>query len=137
MNKLRFICPLAWREWKYDGLILVTVFHILFFSAKIIAMLFILNHHAYLQLIIMINAGKSTTASMLAYVLKSMGDDLTAVVGAQVPQVSSYLLHFGRKIWIFSDCKMHFLVTTFSVQTFYVSIVKDLFICRYIHSLFN
>lgn len=61
-------------------------------------MLFILNHHAYLQLIIMINAGKSTTASMLAYVLKSMGDDLTAVVGAQVPQVSSYLLHFGRKI---------------------------------------
>ncbi|WKA07292.1 hypothetical protein VitviT2T_025137 [Vitis vinifera] len=30
--------------------------------------------------------GKSTTASMLAYVLKSMGDDLTAVVGAQVPQ---------------------------------------------------
>ncbi|KAM7272636.1 hypothetical protein ACFE04_027299 [Oxalis oulophora] len=32
--------------------------------------------------------GKSTTTSMLAYVLKAMGDDLTAVVGAQVPQFS-------------------------------------------------
>lgn len=31
--------------------------------------------------------GKSTTTSMLAYVLKAMGDDLTAVIGAQVPQV--------------------------------------------------
>ncbi|XP_058205999.1 uncharacterized protein LOC131319651 isoform X2 [Rhododendron vialii] len=30
--------------------------------------------------------GKSTTASMLAYVLKAMGDDITAVVGAHVPQ---------------------------------------------------
>ncbi|XP_062149718.1 uncharacterized protein LOC133858295 [Alnus glutinosa] len=30
--------------------------------------------------------GKSTTASILAYVLKAMGDDLTAVVGAHVPQ---------------------------------------------------
>ncbi|KAM3682181.1 hypothetical protein ACB098_12G054100 [Castanea mollissima] len=30
--------------------------------------------------------GKSTTASMLAYVLKAMGDDLTAVIGAHVPQ---------------------------------------------------
>ncbi|KAI8030434.1 UDP-N-acetylmuramate--L-alanine ligase [Camellia lanceoleosa] len=30
--------------------------------------------------------GKSTTASMLAYVLKAMGDDVTAVVGAHVPQ---------------------------------------------------
>ncbi|KAK3220326.1 hypothetical protein Dsin_014296 [Dipteronia sinensis] len=30
--------------------------------------------------------GKSTTASMLAYVLKAIGDDLTAVVGARVPQ---------------------------------------------------
>ncbi|KAK0597590.1 hypothetical protein LWI29_026760 [Acer saccharum] len=30
--------------------------------------------------------GKSTTASMLAYVLKAIGDDLTAVVGACVPQ---------------------------------------------------
>lgn len=38
----------------------------------------------------MINAGKSTTASMLAYVLKSMGDDVTAVVGGQVPQVSFF-----------------------------------------------
>ncbi|KAF7148621.1 hypothetical protein RHSIM_Rhsim03G0190800 [Rhododendron simsii] len=31
-------------------------------------------------------SGKSTTASMLAYVLKAMGDDITAVVGAHVPQ---------------------------------------------------
>ncbi|KAF9615464.1 hypothetical protein IFM89_023722 [Coptis chinensis] len=30
--------------------------------------------------------GKTTTASMLAYVLSAMGVDLTAVVGAQVPQ---------------------------------------------------
>ncbi|PSS04389.1 UDP-N-acetylmuramate--L-alanine ligase [Actinidia chinensis var. chinensis] len=30
--------------------------------------------------------GKSTTASMLAYVLQAMGDDVTAVVGAHVPQ---------------------------------------------------
>ncbi|OMO68391.1 hypothetical protein CCACVL1_19984 [Corchorus capsularis] len=30
--------------------------------------------------------GKSTTAGLLAYVLKAMGDDLTAVVGAHVPQ---------------------------------------------------
>ncbi|KAI3952030.1 hypothetical protein MKX01_004263 [Papaver californicum] len=30
--------------------------------------------------------GKSTTSAMLAYVLKEMGDDLTAVVGANVPQ---------------------------------------------------
>lgn len=37
-------------------------------------------------------AGKSTAASMLAYVLHAMGDDLTAVVGAHVPQVSSYSL---------------------------------------------
>lgn len=27
---------------------------------------------------------------MLAYVLSAMGDDLTAVIGAHVPQVSSY-----------------------------------------------
>ncbi|KAL5727256.1 hypothetical protein ACHQM5_000472 [Ranunculus cassubicifolius] len=30
--------------------------------------------------------GKSTTASMLAYVLRAMGDDLTAIIGAHVPQ---------------------------------------------------
>ncbi|PKI63519.1 hypothetical protein CRG98_016186 [Punica granatum] len=30
--------------------------------------------------------GKSTTASMLAYVLKAMGDDITALIGAHVPQ---------------------------------------------------
>ncbi|KAK4741793.1 hypothetical protein SAY87_025381 [Trapa incisa] len=30
--------------------------------------------------------GKSTTAAMLAYVLKSMGDDVTAIVGAHVSQ---------------------------------------------------
>lgn len=33
------------------------------------------------------NAGKSTTSSMLAYVLHAMGNDLTAVIGAWVPQV--------------------------------------------------
>ncbi|KAL3524315.1 hypothetical protein ACH5RR_017149 [Cinchona calisaya] len=32
--------------------------------------------------------GKSTTTSMIAYVLKAMGDDLTALIGAQVPQFS-------------------------------------------------
>ncbi|KAH6760573.1 hypothetical protein C2S52_008940 [Perilla frutescens var. hirtella] len=32
--------------------------------------------------------GKSTTTSMLAYVLKAMGDNLTAAIGAQVPQFS-------------------------------------------------
>ncbi|KAJ8633542.1 hypothetical protein MRB53_026878 [Persea americana] len=32
--------------------------------------------------------GKSTTAGMLAYVLNTMGDDLTAIVGAHVPQFS-------------------------------------------------
>ncbi|KAI3904794.1 hypothetical protein MKX01_006904 [Papaver californicum] len=34
--------------------------------------------------------GKSTTTAMLAYVLKEMGDDLTAVVGANVPQADEY-----------------------------------------------
>ncbi|XP_043719748.1 UDP-N-acetylmuramate--L-alanine ligase-like isoform X3 [Telopea speciosissima] len=34
--------------------------------------------------------GKSTTASMLAYVLSAMGDDLTAIVGAHVPQADEY-----------------------------------------------
>uniref|UniRef100_A0A2N9EEY2 Mur ligase C-terminal domain-containing protein n=1 Tax=Fagus sylvatica TaxID=28930 RepID=A0A2N9EEY2_FAGSY len=34
--------------------------------------------------------GKSTTAGMLAYVLKAMGDDLTAVIGAHVPQADEY-----------------------------------------------
>ncbi|GMJ14952.1 hypothetical protein HRI_005164400 [Hibiscus trionum] len=38
--------------------------------------------------------GKSTTASLLAYVLKAMGDDLTAVVGAYVPQFPG-----GNIIW--------------------------------------
>ncbi|XP_055826165.1 uncharacterized protein LOC129894478 isoform X3 [Solanum dulcamara] len=32
--------------------------------------------------------GKSTTASMLSYVLNAMGDDLTAVIGARVPQLA-------------------------------------------------
>lgn len=40
--------------------------------------------------------GKSTTASMLAYVLHAMGDDLTAVVGAHVPQVSPYFMQFDQ-----------------------------------------
>ncbi|KAK9994547.1 hypothetical protein SO802_024250 [Lithocarpus litseifolius] len=31
--------------------------------------------------------GKSTTRSMLAYVLKAIGDDLTAVIRARVPQI--------------------------------------------------
>nr|GMD55132.1 UDP-N-acetylmuramate--L-alanine ligase-like [Ipomoea batatas] len=34
--------------------------------------------------------GKSTTASMLAYLLHAMGDDITAVVGAKVPQADEY-----------------------------------------------
>ncbi|XP_068650912.1 uncharacterized protein [Aristolochia californica] len=32
--------------------------------------------------------GKSTTSALLAYVLKAMGDNLTAVIGAHVPQFS-------------------------------------------------
>ncbi|PRQ60169.1 putative UDP-N-acetylmuramate--L-alanine ligase [Rosa chinensis] len=36
----------------------------------------------------LILTGKSTTASMLAYVLDAMGDSLTAVVGAHMPQFS-------------------------------------------------
>ncbi|KAI3458102.1 hypothetical protein Pfo_014765 [Paulownia fortunei] len=39
--------------------------------------------------------GKSTTTSMLAYVLKAMGDDLTAVIGAQVPQFSGGNVIYG------------------------------------------
>lgn len=42
------------------------------------------------DIVYVILTGKSTTASMLAYVLRAMGDDLTAVIGALVPQVSSY-----------------------------------------------
>ncbi|KAK9036663.1 hypothetical protein V6N11_078657 [Hibiscus sabdariffa] len=38
--------------------------------------------------------GKSSTASLLAYVLKAMGDDLTALVGAYVPQFPG-----GNTIW--------------------------------------
>ncbi|KAI3968301.1 hypothetical protein MKW92_032360 [Papaver armeniacum] len=40
--------------------------------------------------------GKSTTTAMLAYVLKSMGDDLTAVVGANVPQFSGGNILSGK-----------------------------------------
>ncbi|KAI3913167.1 hypothetical protein MKW98_007183 [Papaver atlanticum] len=40
--------------------------------------------------------GKSTTSAMLAYVLKPMGDDITAVVGAIVPQVFSLLFLLAR-----------------------------------------
>ncbi|OMP03966.1 hypothetical protein COLO4_10058 [Corchorus olitorius] len=46
--------------------------------------------------------GKSTTAGLLAYVLKAMGDDLTAVVGAHVPQFS------GRNI--VSGDSQHFVL---------------------------
>ncbi|XP_057842313.2 uncharacterized protein LOC131051716 isoform X2 [Cryptomeria japonica] len=34
--------------------------------------------------------GKSTTAAMLAFVLHSLGDDITAIVGANVPQADEY-----------------------------------------------
>ncbi|KAK9293368.1 hypothetical protein L1049_021360 [Liquidambar formosana] len=44
-----------------------------------------LTHH-YNLIAVSGSHGKSTTASMLAYVLSAMGDDLTAVVGAHVPQ---------------------------------------------------
>ncbi|KAK6135260.1 hypothetical protein DH2020_031003 [Rehmannia glutinosa] len=40
--------------------------------------------------------GKSTTTSLLAYVLKAMGDDLTAVIGAQVPQFSGGNVVYGN-----------------------------------------
>ncbi|XP_019053135.1 PREDICTED: uncharacterized protein LOC104595977 isoform X2 [Nelumbo nucifera] len=40
--------------------------------------------------------GKSTTASMLAYVLSAMGDDITAIVGAHVPQFQGGNIISGR-----------------------------------------
>ena len=46
-------------------------------------------------------AGKSSTSSMLAYVLSAMGDDLTAVVGAEVPQV------FLKAQAVFMDPVLH------------------------------
>ncbi|XP_019195301.1 PREDICTED: uncharacterized protein LOC109189053 isoform X1 [Ipomoea nil] len=39
--------------------------------------------------------GKSTTASMLAYLLRAMGDDITAVVGAKVPQFDGGNIIYG------------------------------------------
>lgn len=42
------------------------------------------QNHSYLNIV-----GKTTTAAMLSYVLGAMGDDLIAVVGANVPQVCS------------------------------------------------
>ncbi|KAL5744690.1 hypothetical protein ACOSQ2_027806 [Xanthoceras sorbifolium] len=49
--------------------------------------------------------GKSTTASMLAYVLKAMGDDLTAIVGAPVPQFAdgSIILGSGQNFVLEAD----------------------------------
>ena len=32
-------------------------------------------------------SGKSTTTAMLSVVLRNLGEDITAIVGAQVPQV--------------------------------------------------
>ncbi|KAG8476702.1 hypothetical protein CXB51_030665 [Gossypium anomalum] len=46
--------------------------------------------------------GKSTTSALLAYVLKAMGDDLMAVVGAYVPQANISKLQLfpgGNVIW--------------------------------------
>ncbi|XP_057952582.1 uncharacterized protein LOC131146806 [Malania oleifera] len=51
--------------------------------------------------------GKTTTASMLAYILNAMGDDLTAVVGAHVPQVivtAMTLVDDKRKIYESINC---------------------------------
>ncbi|EYU25141.1 hypothetical protein MIMGU_mgv1a021312mg, partial [Erythranthe guttata] len=49
--------------------------------------------------------GKSTTTSMLAYVLKAMGDDLTVVIGAQVQQFSgANVIHgHGRNFVLEAD----------------------------------
>ncbi|KAK2653977.1 hypothetical protein Ddye_013833 [Dipteronia dyeriana] len=49
--------------------------------------------------------GKSTTASMLAYVLKAIGDDLTAIVGARVPQFpdGSIILGSGQNFVLEAD----------------------------------
>lgn len=33
------------------------------------------------------DAGKTTTTAMLSVVLRNLGEDITAIVGAQVPQV--------------------------------------------------
>ncbi|MBA0588924.1 hypothetical protein Gorai_017702, partial [Gossypium raimondii] len=46
--------------------------------------------------------GKSTTSALLAYVLKAMGDDLMAVVGASMPQANISKLQLfpgGNVIW--------------------------------------
>ncbi|XP_057842316.2 uncharacterized protein LOC131051716 isoform X4 [Cryptomeria japonica] len=39
--------------------------------------------------------GKSTTAAMLAFVLHSLGDDITAIVGANVPQAMALILFWS------------------------------------------
>ncbi|XP_058105680.1 uncharacterized protein LOC131249127 [Magnolia sinica] len=49
--------------------------------------------------------GKSTTASMLAYVLNAMGDNITAVVGAHVPQFQggNVISGFGNNFVLEAD----------------------------------
>ncbi|KAG8381261.1 hypothetical protein BUALT_Bualt06G0104100 [Buddleja alternifolia] len=49
------------------------------------------NQHGFF-----VHKGKSTTTSMLAYILKAMGDDLTAVIGAQVPQFAGSNVIYGN-----------------------------------------
>lgn len=70
-----------------------------FFNTKV--SLFVLSFD------LLTNAGKTTTASMLAYVLDAMGDDLTAVIGARVPQVGSLCIFMEFRLmcslWVFQQ----------------------------------
>ncbi|KAM6555777.1 hypothetical protein CsatB_002796 [Cannabis sativa] len=69
--------------------------------------------------------GKSTTTAMLAYVLNAMGDDLTAVVGADVPQVfsgmekESIVFPFSHFLYVcmFVSCGFVFLIDLVKVKS--------------------
>jgi UDP-N-acetylmuramate-alanine ligase len=41
----------------------------------------------FFEILNLVGAGKSTTTAMLSVVLRSLGEDISAIVGAQVPQV--------------------------------------------------
>ncbi|KAF5175766.1 Udp-n-acetylmuramate--l-alanine ligase [Thalictrum thalictroides] len=78
--------------------------------------------------------GKSTTASMLAYVLNAMGDDLTAIVGAHVPQFpgGNILLGSSPNLVLeadeYDDCFLQllpFIAVITNVEWEHVDIFKD------------
>ncbi|PIA49238.1 hypothetical protein AQUCO_01300229v1 [Aquilegia coerulea] len=78
--------------------------------------------------------GKSTTASMLAYVLNAVGDDLTAIVGAHVPQfpggniLSGSGPNFVLEADEYDDCFLQllpFIAVITNVEWEHVDIFKD------------